>query len=214
MKRVFATLVVALAAAACVPMQKATGEIEERTIAIEGNIEAVAISSGFDVVVDATLPDDQMVVKTHSDMFDKLEIEVEDSVLSIGLGNYSLHAETLEARIPSKNYTSIAASAGADFDWSGCDVGELTIAVSAGADIEIEGRCTTLTIAASAGADADLDELVAANVSAVASSGAGIDVCATESLSAGASSGADICYSGEPKEVNINTSSGGSVHRR
>ena len=154
MKKILVVLV-ALCATACVPVQKAQGDIEERTITITEDIDALAISSGFDVTVDPTLPRGEMVVKTHSDIFDKLDVGVEGTVLKIGIGKHSLRADTLEARIPAHDYNTIAISAGADLKWECCDVEGLSIATAAGADVEIEGKCINLSVAASAGSNAD-----------------------------------------------------------
>ena len=209
----------------------ATGDIEERVITLTEDINTLAISSGFDVIVDKTLPRGEVRITTHSDMFDKIDIGNEGSTLNIKLKSYSLRAKVLEVRVPEYDYNSIAISGGADFEWHGCDAPLLTIAASGGADVDLEGAfeelslavsggadidasgiCSTLNIAASGGADLSLGELLAGDVTVTASGGADVEVCALESLTARASGGADVCYSGNPKTLDIEKSGGGSIH--
>lgn len=203
-----------LSLTSCVIVNKpAVGEVVERTITITETPEALAIQGGADVIVDSTLPEGEIRVKTHTDIFDILDICVEDGSLNIRQKSYDLRAETLEVRIPHYDYSVIATSGGSDFKWDNCNVESLVIASSGGADIEISGHCKQLTVAASGGADLDLEELIAECVEVSISGGADAGVHATNSLTINASGGADIYYTGNPSTTDINTSGGASVSR-
>lgn len=192
--------------------EPAVGPVEERTITIgEKEITAIAVSSGADVIVDSTVARGEVRVLTHTDIFDNLKIEVEDSTLDIGLKSGQLRTTTFEVRVPAYNYNVAALSGGSDLEWEGCNANDLTVAVSGGADIEICGRCTNLVVAASGGADADFEELIAESVSVAASGGADVIVYATKSLEINASGGADVYYGGNPANKSINKAGGADV---
>lgn len=209
--------VIALTLTSCITIsgldKRASGPIEERTFNIEGDIRALASSCGVDVTVDSTIPHGKVRVVTHSDIYDIIEIKAEESTLEIGLkpGEH-LRADTFEVYVPAYDYNTLAISSGSSFEWEGCSVETLTIAISAGADAEISGTCTTLTLAASSGADADLVELVAERATVTASAGADVEVHATESLTIAASSGASVSFAGNPTNKDIHTSSGADVY--
>lgn len=211
----------------------AKGAIQERTIIIPEGATALVTSHGADVTVDYSLRPNEVRVKTHSDMFDILKVEVEDSTLSIGIKQNSLCAKTFEVRIPALAYNDIAVLGGSDLLWRNCTAESLTITASGGsdvelnggifntlsittsggADVEIKGQCTDLSVTASGGTDTDLSELFAEKASISASGGSDVSVNASKSLTIDASGGADVYYSGIPTTTNINTSGGASIHR-
>lgn len=154
----------------------AKGPIEERTITISEGATALVTSHGADVTVDYSLAPNQVRVRTHSDIFDILKIEVEGSTLSIGIEQNSLCAETFEVRIPALAYSDIAVLGGSDFTWSNGIAENLAITASGGADVEINGGVfTNMSLTASAGADANLNDIKAENVNITASGGADVE---------------------------------------
>ncbi len=93
----------------------------------------------------------------------------------------------------------------------------LSVDASSGASIGFErgfARVGTLSVDASSGASIDASEVEGREVDAEASSGASVSVKAMQALDADASSGASIRYSGEPRELRTDTSSGASVRKR
>lgn len=211
------TAIAALTLTSCITIsgldERASGPIEERTFDIEGDIRALVSSCGAEVTVDSTLPRGKVRVVTNSDIYDIIEIKAKESSLEIGLkSGEHLRADTFEVYVPAYDYNTLGISSGSSFEWEGCSVEALTIAISAGADAEISGTCTTLVVAASAGAHADLVELVAERATATASAGADVTVRATESLTIVASSGASVSFAGNPTNKDINTSSGADVY--
>ena len=117
-----------------------------------------------------------------------------------------------ETRI-SSNELTITASSGADIK-AKIETTKLTCKSSSGADIDLSGTCETANFHASSGADINAKELNIENARADASSGGDISVFAVKSLTAKASSGGDISYYGNPKQKNINSSSGGNINKR
>lgn len=233
--RFLALISVALCAVSCISsVPYAEGEIEERTYTIEGDITALAASAGFDVVVDATLPKGEVRITTHSDLFEDVEVAVENNSINLKIKSFSRRPKTLKATVPDYNYDAVAISGGVDLLWEGClsrnltlaasggaeakitaiETENLTVAVSGGADAEIEGICNILSAAVSGGADLMAGTLEAKSADVVASGGADAVVCATESLNIAASGGADVVYIGEPEHTDIKTSGGASVSHR
>lgn len=233
--RFLALISVALCAVSCISsVPYAEGEIEERTYTIEGDITALAVSAGFDVVVDATLPKGEVRISTHSDLFEDVEVAVENNSINLKIKSFSRRPKTLKATVPDYNYDAVAISGGVDLLWEGClsrnltlaasggadakitaiETENLTVVVSGGADAEIEGACNILSAAVSGGADLMAGALEAKSADVVASGGADAVVCATESLNITASGGADVVYIGEPEHTDIKTSGGASVSHR
>lgn len=233
--RFLALISVALCAVSCISsVPYAEGEIEERTYTIEGDITALAASAGFDVVVDATLPKGEVRITTHSDLFEDVEVAVENNSINLKIKSFSRRPKTLKATVPDYNYEAVAISGGVDLLWEGClsrnltlaasggaeakitaiETENLTVVVSGGADAEIEGACNILSAAVSGGADLMAGTLEAKSADVVASGGADAVVCATESLNIAASGGADVVYIGEPEHTDIKTSGGASVSHR
>lgn len=232
MKRVMFLTALVICLASCIGEKFATGDVESRTFTISGDIDAIAASASFDVTVDPTLSQGEVVVSTHTDIFDKVDISVDGTTLNIDLNSWILRARTLAVRVPVYEYNTIAMSGGVDFSWLGCNVPSLTIAVSGGADVEIEAECQDImlatsggadvelwgsshsfVVAASGGADVDAIRLIADRVEVSASGGADVEVYATESLKIEASGGADVSYAGNPTNADINASGGADVSR-
>lgn len=232
MKRLLTILTATLCLASCTIVigEPAKGEIIEKSIAISGEPVALAISHGFDVVVDPTLPRGEVRVSTHSDLMDLVEIRMEDATLNIKLKSTTLRAKTLSVRVPEYDFNTVAISGGADLEWHNCKANTLTVAASGGADaeittlservtlavsgganVELKGSSKQLSIAASGGADIDTSELKAESVEVSASGGADVEVYATSSLSVEASGGADVSYTGNPATKSINTSGAADV---
>ena len=232
MKRLLTILTATLCLASCTIVigERAKGEIIEKTFTISGEPEALAISNGFDVVVDATLPRGEVRVTTHSDLMDMVDIKVEDATLNIKLKSSKLYAKTLSVRVPEYDYNTVAISGGADLQWHNSKAKALTIAasggadaeitthsetvtlaVSGGADVELMGSSKHLSVAASGGADVDTSELKAESVEVSASGGADVDVYASNSLTVEASGSSDVSYEGNPATKNISSSGAADV---
>ncbi len=174
----------------------AKGPIEERTIFITEGVTALAASHGASITVDYSLNPNEIRVKTHSDIYDILKIEVEESTLAIGLEPHSLCAETFEVRIPALTYNDIAISGGSDLLWCNGTAENLSIAASGGADVELNGGTfTNLNLVASGGTDTSLSNIKAGSVDIAASGGADVEIkgqCTDLSITISGGADADL----------------------
>jgi hypothetical protein len=84
---------------------------------------------------------------------------------------------------------------------------------SSGSEQNIKGKALKLYASSSSGSSIKADDLLANDVSAQSTSGSSIDVHSIVNLDGKASSGSSINYKGNPKKVNKEESSGGSVSR-
>lgn len=230
MKRISFVLMVSLMLGSCNAIEFATGEVIMKPFTISGEVDGIAASDGFDVVVDPSIPRGEVHVMTHTDLMDNVDIEVVGTTLNIDLNNWTMRAKTLKVKVPAYDFNAIAVSGGVDFEWHSCTVPslsvaasggsdveitansqEISIATSGGADVEMDGSCKHLTITASGGSDVDASKLLAEDVEVTTSGGADVDVYATNSLKARASGGSDVRYGGNPKTKDIDSSGGADI---
>lgn len=85
--------------------------------------------------------------------------------------------------------------------------------VSSSGELSIEGDTDALFLEVSSSGRVDAKNLKANEVICTASSVGNVSVCANESLNMDASSGGRILYSGDYKQIQTNTSSGGSASK-
>ena len=174
-------------------------------------LASLELSGGVDVVVDTAMAKNKVRVVSNTDDFSKLVVKAEKGRLVISskreLGNIEY-----KAYVPACAYSAVAVAGGSDLEWNYCDVDDLAVTVSGGADCEIKGRCNSLAVAASGGADVDMDELVAGNVSVVASGGADTSLYAVKTIAVTASGGSDVYVEGTPQITGWNVSGGADVH--
>lgn len=104
----------------------------------------------------------------------------------------------------------ISASSGADIDLS-LTVKNLNVDGSSGGNILLSGSSESFEVEGSSGANIKAKDLQSKICNAGASSGANLKVNVTEKISAQASSGGNIKVIGNPKERNVQKSSGGDV---
>lgn len=230
MKRIAFILLATIGLASCNAIEFAKGEVIEKSFTISGEVDGLAVSDGFDVIVDPTLPRGEVRVITHSDLMDNVGLEVDGTTLNIDLDGWTIQAKTLKVKVPAYDFNAIAVSGGVNFEWHDCTVPslsvaasggsdveitansqEISIATSGGADVEMDGSCKHLTIAASGGSDVDASKLLAEDVEVTTSGGADVDVYATNSLKARASGGSDVRYGGNPKTKDIDSSGGADI---
>lgn len=205
-------LLAALLSVSCIAQYRADGPVESRSVVLTGTATAIAVSHGMEVVVDAALAENEVRIVTHSDVIDHVKVYVEEQTLYLKLdAPRAISTDRLEVYIPKFSYSSLAISLGAEFSDRTFSGAELTIAASAGAEVDISGEADTLTVAASAGADLSLDELRVKSATVSASAGAEVEVYVTESLVTNVSAGAEVSYKGNPTNVEVSKSAGGTV---
>lgn len=90
----------------------------------------------------------------------------------------------------------------------------ITCKSSSGSNLRLSGQTTKLNATASSGSNIKAADLIAESSEIKASSGANVTINTSNTLMARASSGADIRYYGNPKTVDKNDSSSGSIKQK
>ncbi len=196
--------------------------------------------SGIDVregiKLELTYGDKEYVeVTADEEYIDRVVTEVSGSTLEVYIkGNNwnSWHKEIL-VKVTAKKVESIDVSSGASLITQNLIESEtLKMNVSSGASMKVafkapnasckstsgatarlKGVAKYFDVEANSGASLHASEVKAFKVKAEASSGANVSVEVEDDFTADASSGGSIKYSGSPKTVDIEKSSGGSVHK-
>lgn len=167
---------------------------------------------------------------------DALRIEVRNGKLtaSVDWGPLSIldfREREITLRIVAPSLESVQASSGADVSAVGMTGGNVVLSASSGAnlnvtevqgetfrldassgaDLVVAGACTSAMASVSSGANLDASGLKCAKFEVEASSGSDARVFASQSIRAEASSGAGIEVSGNPGQIDRETSGGGDI---
>lgn len=183
----------------------------QRTYTLTEELSAIVVSDGIDVVVDSSLPHDQVLAKTNAKGFNNLNIDVSRGVLHIDIRGVVLGPTRYVVYVPSFAYGRIEVEGGSDLAWGSCDSDVLTVTASGGSDCEISGVARLLFIEASGGSDVDCGGLIAEDVTIEASGGSDVDVYASKTVGLTASGGSDIHISGNPQMRKCDLSGGSDV---
>ena len=118
----------------------------------------------------------------------------------------------VEADFLAGDHPHVSASSGAHIAVSNVDARKLDLASSSGAGIAASGTCDRLEMHFSSGANIRAADLSCEAVDVSGSSGASADITIADSVDGGMSSGASLRLHGDPKKIEVESSSGGSVH--
>ena len=177
----------------------------------------VDASAGVEVVV-AQGAFDVRAETTQGEGFDNLIVEVKGDTLRISRKQTTLFSFTDGPRyrvtVSAPEYSEFEVSSGANLKADNLRLGAVEIAVSSGASMQVSGACTALDLDMSSGASFSGEGLRCETASVDASSGASAHAFAARSAKGNASSGASVSFSGNPSELERDTSSGGSVSAR
>jgi len=203
-------------------------------------VRKVSGFSGVDVSegikVELTFGDKEYVeVFADEDYIDRVVTELSGSELDIYIkgNNWNGQIKNVTVKVTAKKVESLDASSGSSLiSQNLIESDELKMSVSSGAHLKVAFKAPKASCDASSGASAklkgvakffdtqassgstiDADEVKAVKVSADVSSGANISVYAEDEINAEASSGGSVKYSGSPKMVDVDKSSGGSVRK-
>jgi hypothetical protein len=172
-----------------------------------------------------------LVVEADENLHELITTEVENGTLTISTTKNIGMASAKNIHLSVENLNEILVSSGAEVSTenklvteklrvdasSGAEVKlqlkvrDLTCDTSSGAMVRFQGKAVDLVVTSSSGSNINAIELNSKNCEAQASSGSGIKVNVSDHFEGRASSGAHIKYSGNPKTVKRNKSSGGSV---
>ena len=199
---------------------------------ISSNFEAIRVSNGIDVYL--TMGNKtSLTLEADENLHDIILTEVEDGVLHIHTDdNVNIwSAKSRKIYLTAEKINEIKINSGAELiSENTIEAEDLKVSTTSGADVKLIVDVTNLSCTTTSGADARLkgkaDHFVAKSTSgsglkasgletktckARVTSGADISVNVTEELDASATSGGDIRYTGNPKKIRKNSSSGGDV---
>lgn len=208
---------------------KGNGDIRTEDRSINTNFSAIKVQQGINVYLTQGT-NISLTVEADDNIIDLLITEVRNDELKIYFEK-NVNRATRNVYLTAGDIEQIATSSGASvksentiqgtsLDLSSSSGSSIKLRVSAeevkgetssGANMDLYGTTEYLSLKASSGSRIDAEDLKSRNASARASSGANIDLHVEETLTAKASSGGDIDYTGSPRDVNKDTSSGGSV---
>jgi len=203
---------------------------EERKV---GDFTALRVSSGIDIhLTQGNQP--RVIIIAGEDVIDDVNSEVVGDELRLSVEGNWFRRGRVEARITFVELESLDVSAGSDVDTEGLlrfenlkieassgsdikmqlDAGEVELRASSGSDATLQGSARRLIAKASSGSDINAYDLEVEDAVLKLSSGSDVKAWVTGSLEVDASSGSDVYYKGEPKLLDINTSSGADVNKR
>lgn len=209
---------------------KGNGKVVSEERAISADFDAINVQQGINLYVTQGKPTN-ISVEADENILDLLTTEVKNNELNIYFEKNVYRAKARNVYLTTETISKISASSGAsvksentiqttslDLDASSgstmkihTNASEIKSESSSGSNITIFGKSKNITANARSGSSIKATELTTENASAQVSSGANIDVNVTQKISAEASSGGSIDYVGNPKVVDKETSSGGSV---
>lgn len=196
---------------------------------------ALSVSEG--IKLELTLGEKELVeVSADADFIDQIVTELEGTTLVVHIkgsfhGNIGkknilvkVTAQKMEKVSASSgsslitmntiksSYLKLSSSSGASIE-AEVDANKLSVDVSSGSTTSVKGKADEFKGESSSGASLRGQNLVVKNADVDASSGSSISLQVNGDLHAEASSGASINYSGTPTMVDVEKSSGGSVHK-
>jgi hypothetical protein len=191
---------------------------------------SISVSAGLEVILSQdSIP--KVIVEADSNLQDIIKTEVSGGELKIFPKQRISSCESKKIFVTFKTIQGVEASSGSDVKSkvelklqslqlsvsSGANVdvklgvSKLTVNGSSGANVDLAGNTEILDVDGSSGSNIKAKELQSKSCNAGASSGANLKLFVSEKINAQASSGGNIKVAGNPKERNIQKSSGGNV---
>ena len=226
------SMMILIAFSSCVfmgPSIKGNGNVVEQNRKTR-EFSKIEVSRGMNVYISQG-ETHKVVVKADENLLDAIETENEGDVLIIRATQNIQSATSKKVFITVPNLEEIEASSGSNiFSETKLVFRDLTASTSSGSNVKLEinseksefssssgsninlqGTTNSFMAKASSGSNIKAEELTAENCEAKASSGSNIWITAKNDFSGDVSSGANIFVYGNPKNSNIEKSSGGNV---
>lgn len=180
----------------------------------QGDIEKVVVKADENLLdaIETRIEGNALVVTTQKNIRNstskKVFVTVRDvnEIKSIA-GSNVFSENTLK----SKNL-ELSTSAGSNMRLE-IDTQKLEVSASAGSNVKLEGRSKSFVGKATAGSNIKAEDLTVEDCEARANSGANIWINVHNKLDAHAGSGGNVFYSGNPGNINTQSSSGGNVRK-
>ncbi|OAB26626.1 Putative auto-transporter adhesin, head GIN domain [Flavobacterium fryxellicola] len=211
-----------------------SGNVTTKKRLVDGDFKSIEVDNAIDVVIEQA-DKIEIVVEADDNLQKHITTKVENGTLIISCDkNYFINTgskkvmvkmpfideleATSSATITSRNTLKgenirLNTSSGGTIDL-GIESDDITCDSSSGSSITINGKALQMKTTASSGSAINADDLLANTIISDVSSGANTSVHPIVSLNAEASSGGTITYNIQPKTLQKNTSSGGSVNQQ
>lgn len=214
------------------PSVKGNGNVTEEVRQVS-KFNQIKVSRGMNVYVTQGIPA-KVVVIADNNLHEIIRTDVDGDVLKIYADENIRWAREKKVMVTVEKLTAVESSSGSNV-WSQSQImsenlelkassgANLTMDVntkylkadcSSGANVKLAGLAKEGELEASSGANMKAAELKADNCKTRASSGGNVSATVVERLEAKASSGGNVTYYGEPSSTEIDTSSGGNVHKK
>ncbi len=209
---------------------KGNGNVITKNRKISNDFVRIKVSRGLDVYITKS-SDLSLVVEADENLHELITTEVKNGTLVITSTKNIGFAKAKIIHLSVENLNEILVSSGAEVSTentffteklkvdasSGAqvklqvNVKELSCETSSGAMVDLMGSANDFTAGSSSGSNINAFELNSKNCKANATSGSSIKVNVSLDFEGKASSGAHIKYTGSPKSVKKDKSSGGSI---
>ncbi len=229
----FATLTILLSSCWVLgPSAKGNGHVTEEIRKV-GDFDQIEVSRGMNVYITQGSPA-KVVVVADNNLHEYIETEVHGGVLKIYVNANIRWASEKKVIVTVEKLAAVETSSGANV-WSQSQIMSenlelkanagsnltmdvntkyLTAECSSGANIMLSGLAKDAKLETSSGSNLKGEELKVEHCKMSASSGGNTASTVTGALEAHASVGGNVYYYGEPTSTDINTSSGGGIHRK
>jgi len=179
------------------------------------NFRNVDVSAGVRTTISQG-PFDVKAEAPKGDSFDNLIVEVNGDTLRISRKPhlFDMDGPQYHVTVSAPDYKTLDVSSGASLKGGNLALKDVSVGVSSGGSMTLDGACTTLDIDVSSGGSFDGEALKCNTATADASSGGSADVYATQVADGDASSGGSVNVYGKPAQFREDSSSGGSVRLR
>jgi hypothetical protein len=214
------------------PSIKGNGNVTEEVRQV-GEFNRIKVNRGMNVYVTQGSPA-KVVVIADSNLHESIETEVDGNELTVTVNENIRWAKEKKVMVTVEKLNGLEASSGAnafsqtqimseDLELNASSGAKLKMEINAkylkagcssGANIYLSGLAKDAELGTSSGANLKAGELKADRCKMKASSGGNVTATVVERLEAKASSGGNVEYIGEPTSIDIDTSSGGNIHRR
>lgn len=191
------------------------------------------VSSGIDAIITQG-EEESIKVVADENLLEHIRTEIYDNTLKIYTEANIRHAKSKEVHLVYKQLQEIDISSAGDVEGTNrMKADNLDLDLSSAGDLTLDVEATSITCNISSAGDAHLSgtvndleadlssagdlnawDLVAKNAHVSSSSAGNARICATEEVDLSASSAGDIYYKGDPKIINANKSSAGSIIKK
>jgi hypothetical protein len=227
-------LLVTLFISSCVwgPSVKGNGNVIEEQRKT-GSFDEIKVTRGINVYISQG-ETQKIVVEADENLIKYIETRIEDNALKITTSANIRNAKSKKVFVTVTGISGIHSTAGSNV-YSETDITcddleisssagsniklsvntrELDVSANAGSNVFLEGNSEKISAKASSGANIKAEELTTNDCKARASSGANIWITVKSEFDGNASSGGNVYYQGEPRSINIESSSGGNVRKK